>query len=189
MLHLGGMKAKAAMFALTLLTAACAGQDWTDPPTVEEDAEVAQTLAEIQRADPSVKRLMDEAHGYVVFPSIAKGGLLVGAAHGTGWAYEQGELVGKAEMTQMSVGAQAGGQAYGELLLFRDATAMDAFKTGNTELGAEISAVVLKSKSAANAGYDPSGVAVFLLPKGGVMAEASVGGQKFSFEPLEPTGM
>jgi lipid-binding SYLF domain-containing protein len=178
------------ILALSVATTSCASQELNaaPPPSTEEQAGIEQTIAELKRIDPDIQRFFDEAHGYAVFPDIAKGGLLIGGAGGDGWVYEQGRLVGMTEMTQLSIGAQAGGQSYAEVIFFRDATAMNAFKAGDLELGAEVTAVVLEERASRNAGYDPSGMAVFILPKGGVMAEASVGGQKFSFEPVEGAG-
>lgn len=144
-----------------------------------------EALADIRRTDPSIERFFGEAYGYAIFPSVGKGGLVVGGASGDGWVFEQGRLVGRSELGQLTVGAQAGGQSYAELIFFRDKAALDAFKTGDTELGAEVSAVALKSQASANAGYDKSGMAIFIMGKGGLMAEASVGGQKFDYEPLE----
>jgi lipid-binding SYLF domain-containing protein len=180
------MRAKSMMVALSLSLAACAGQEWTtsEPPTAEEDAKVDKTISAFLNEDPGIKNFFDESHGYVVFPDVGRGGLVVGGAHGTGWVYERGRLIGRASMTQLSVGAQAGGAAYSEIIFFRDANTMDAFKAGKLELGATVSAVIVKRGAAASTGYDPSGVAVFVRPLGGAMAEASVGGQKFELEPL-----
>lgn len=179
------MRTKPLLLALSLLMAACTGQDVAENPDAEEMANIDSTLAEFKSVDPDLQRFFDGAYGYAVFPSVGKGGLGIGAAKGTGYVYEQGKLVGEAVLTQLTVGAQAGGQAYAELIFFRDPTAFNKFKAGNTELGAEVTAVVLKERASKDAGYDPFGMAIFVLPKGGLMAEASIGGQKFSYEPFE----
>ncbi|NUP10492.1 MAG: hypothetical protein HOW73_30960 [Polyangiaceae bacterium] len=181
------MNARSTIFALALAMAACAGQDFTEPPTVEEEADIAQTVSDFKRASPDIQKFFDEAHAYAIFPSVGRGGLGIGGARGTGWVFENGEVIGSTTMNMLTVGAQAGGQAYAEILFFKDADALSSFKAGRTELGAEATAVVLKQKATAEAGYNTAGIAVFVLPKGGAMAEASVGGQKFSFEPLEGT--
>jgi len=143
---------------------------------------VQEAKAEFLKSDPSLQAIFDKAAGYVIFPSIAKGALGVGAATGTGQVYEKGKAVGQAAMTQVTIGFQAGGQAYSELILFEDQTALDNFKKGNAELSAQASAVAVTAGAAANAKYE-KGLMVLTMTKGGLMYEASVGGQKFSYTP------
>ena len=100
-----------------------------------------------------------------------------------GEVYEQGVLIGTSSLTQLTIGWQLGGQAYSELVFFKDKAALDDFKRGNFELGAQASAVAATAGASADASYD-NGVAIFTLAKGGLMYEASIGGQKFSFEPI-----
>ncbi len=176
--------------ALALSVAGCAGQDMTaDQPDEEEiregEAEVKQTIAMFVKTDPSMKQFMDSAYGYAIFPSVTKGGLIVGGTVGDGWVYERGRLVGEAELQKVSVGAQAGGENYSEIIFFKDQNAMNTFKQGDFELGADLNAVVNKQDAAARAGYT-KGIAVFVMSKGGLMAEASVGGQKLNFSPITP---
>jgi lipid-binding SYLF domain-containing protein len=180
------MKAKPTMFALFFLAASCTGQEWnvSEPPTTQERSEVDETISNIKAADPSIKTFFDQAYGYVVFPDVGTGGLIVGGTHGNGWAYEQGRLIGKASITKVSVGAQAGGENYSEIMFFKDANALNTFKNGKLDLGADAKAVMIKTGAATSAGYNPAGVAVFTQTKGGAMAEASVGGQQFSYEPI-----
>jgi lipid-binding SYLF domain-containing protein len=141
-----------------------------------------EAKAEFLKSDTSLKPVFDKAAGYVIFPSVAKGALGVGAATGTGQVYEKDKAVGQAAMTQVTVGFQAGGQAYSELILFEDQTALDNFKKGNFELSAQASAVAVTAGAAANAKYE-KGLMVLTMAKGGLMYEASVGGQKFSYTP------
>jgi len=98
--------------------------------------------------------------------------------------YEKGKAVGKTSLSQATIGAQVGGQAYIEIIFFENAEALAAFKKGEWAMAAQVSAVAVKAGAAKNASYE-HGVAVFTLIKGGAMAEASVGGQKFSYEPLD----
>lgn len=159
----------------------------TQPTTAtEKDAFNKETEAAIVRLkakDPGLKKWFDEqSYGYVVFPSIGKGGLVVGAAHGRGQVYEQGRHIGYAQLKQGTVGFQAGGQAYIEVIFFEDETALKAFKEGNWEMGAQVSAVAAKRGASSSADYT-KGVCVFTLAEGGLMAEASVGGQKFRYVP------
>jgi len=137
----------------------------------------------IKKADPGQEKFIDHAAGYAVFPSVAKGGLVVGGAGGAGFLFVNGKAVGKTTLSQVTVGAQVGGQAYYEIIYFETAEAVAAFKKGQWTMAAQVSAVALSSGASANAKYK-EGVAVFTLTKGGAMAEASIGGQKFSYEPM-----
>lgn len=141
--------------------------------------------------------------GYAIFPTVAKGGLGVGAAHGKGRVYDKdGKHIGDSSLTQVSVGAQAGGQAYSEIVFFQDDMALKTFQRGNFEFGAGVQAVAITASAgaqtttagtsasasgsqqeAAAAGVYHNGMAVFTLPKGGAMVSAVVGGQKFSYKP------
>lgn len=144
-----------------------------------------------------------KSYGYAVFPTIGKGGLGVGGAHGDGRVYEQGKYVGDTKMTQLSIGFQAGGQAFSEMIFFEDKRSFDEFTSGNFELGANASAVVITAaasgsasgsgttgsasggkKDASTAGGYHKGTAVFVIAKGGLMYEASVSGQKFSYKAV-----
>ncbi|WP_240686592.1 lipid-binding SYLF domain-containing protein [Algoriphagus formosus] len=143
-----------------------------------EDSQEAK--AEFLEDDPSMSELFENAYGYIILPNVGKGGLGVGGAAGNGVAYEQGEFVGFAKMTQITIGFQAGGQAYSEVVFFEDEESWDRFKTGKIEMAAQVSAVAAASGASANAKY-VDGVAVFTRTKGGLMYEASVGGQQFKF--------
>ena len=148
-----------------------------------------QALTNFKKTDSSLQNSISDAAGYAIFPDVGKGGLVVGGAHGKGLVYEKTNLVGQATMTQASVGAQIGGQTFAQLILFETPAALEDFKSGKFEMSAEVSAVAIKEGASAAAKYK-NGVAVFTLPKKGLMASASVGGQKFKFEPinLAPTG-
>jgi len=145
------------------------------------------------------------SYGYAVFPTIGKGGLVVGGARGTGRVYRQGTYAGDSTMTQVSVGLQAGGQAYSQMLFFEDQRAFDEFTHDNFEFGADIGAIAITASASAKAGTTGTGAAasggkkdatttggyrkgfaVFTIAKGGAMAEMSVAGQKFSFKPAKP---
>lgn len=142
------------------------------------------------------------SYGYAVFPTIGKGGLVVGAAHGNGRVYVRGKYVGDTSMTQISVGLQAGGQAYSEIIFFKDERAFQEFTKGNFEFGADVSAVAITAGASgsvgttgANAGASGTkdnakttgdyykGMAVFTIVKGGAMYQAAVASQKFSYTP------
>jgi lipid-binding SYLF domain-containing protein len=146
--------------------------------------ETDQAIAAIKKADPGMKKFFSKAAGYAVFPNVAKGGLVVGGAGGSGYLYEGGKPVGKTGLSQVTIGAQIGGEAYVEVVFFETKEALAAFKKGEWAMAAQVSAVMVKSGASADAKYK-DGVAVFTMMKGGAMAEASVGGQKFSYEPLD----
>lgn len=147
-----------------------------------------QAISDFQNTDPSLSTFMQNSAGYAVFPNVGKGGFIVGGARGKGLLYEKGAVSGRTTMTQASIGAQAGGQNFAEIILFENPTAVADFKNGNFALGADVSAVAA-SQGAAKSAKFTRGVAVFTLPKSGLMVQASVGGQKFNYEPLiTPTG-
>ena len=148
------------------------------------DQEVAATITAFKNQDPSIETFVDKAYGYAVFPTVGKGGFLVGGAYGTGNVYEKGGLIGNASITQVTIGLQAGGQAYSEIIFFKDKKALNNFKSGKCKFGAQASAVAATAGAAANADYS-EGVAIFTLAKGGLMGEASIGGQNFKFTPLK----
>jgi lipid-binding SYLF domain-containing protein len=144
-------------------------------------SDVEKTIAKYKEKDPLIAAWFDKAHGYAVFPSIVKGGMVVGGARGKGLVYEQGAQVGKATVTQGSVGFQLGGQTFSEVIFFKDKTALDDFTRGNFEFEAGVSAVAIKAGVSKGLAYN-KGVAVVTATEAGLMYEASVGGQKFSFE-------
>jgi lipid-binding SYLF domain-containing protein len=143
----------------------------------------------------------NNSYGYAVFPNIAKGGLGVGAAHGKGRVYQQGKYVGDTSMTQVSIGLQAGGQAYSQIIFMEDKRSFDEFTSGNFGFDASVGAVAITASASASAstqgggtstsagkndattqGKYHKGMAVFTVVKGGAMYEASVAGQKFSYK-------
>lgn len=167
----------------TAMAAGCAGWDPNRPGNAENEEQEAQvTIARFRAEDPGLKRFFDNAAGYAVFPTIGKGAIGVGGAHGDGRVYRGGQFVGAASMTQFTIGFQWGGQAYSEIIFFKDQRALNDFMQSNFEFGAQASAVAATLGASADAAYE-KGVAVFTMTKGGLMYEASVGGQKFKFYP------
>ncbi|MBK9063005.1 MAG: lipid-binding SYLF domain-containing protein [Acidobacteria bacterium] len=161
----------------------------------------AETIKVFKDAGES-GQFFDKSYGYAVFANVGKGGLGVGAAHGTGRVYEKGKVVGDVKMNQVSIGAQLGGQSYSEIIFFEDKRAFDEFTSGSFEFGAEVSAVAITAGASASAGSGGSkagasggkhdattaggyhkGIAVFTVAKGGLMYQAAVGGQKFKYTP------
>jgi lipid-binding SYLF domain-containing protein len=160
----------------------CAG--WRPNQAEEERRDAEDTIQSFREKDPNIDEFFNEAYGYVVFPTVGKGAIGVGGAYGRGRVFERGSFIGKSELYQVTVGFQWGGQAYSEIIFFKDEEALDRFKGGNLELSAQASAVAVTAGAAATAAYE-DGVAVFTLAKGGLMYEASIGGQTFTFEEGE----
>ena len=142
------------------------------------------------------------AYGYAVFPTIGKGGVGIGGAYGKGRVYEKGKYIGDTSMTQVTIGLQLGGQAYSEMIFFEDERSLKEFTGGNFEFGAEASAIAITASANASAGTTGAsagasggkkdaktagkyykGTATFTVAKGGLMYEASIGGQKFKYKP------
>jgi lipid-binding SYLF domain-containing protein len=169
----------------SMLTAGCSGYRESggsaDPATyLSEQSQSA--IAAFKAADPTMAKFFDTAHAYAVFPEIAKGGFIAGAASGEGVVYRGGSVVGFAKMTQVTVGAQVGGQAYSQIVFMQDAATFERFTQNRTDFAATASGVIAKAGGAAANDYN-QGVAVFVRPLGGAMAEAAIGGQKYTYRP------
>jgi lipid-binding SYLF domain-containing protein len=153
------------------------------PPAAWAQADVPPVIAKFKAKDPGIEKIFSDAVGYAVFPTVGKGGLGIGGARGKGWVYQAGGLIGRSTLTQVSIGFQFGGQAYSEIVFFQTRQALDNFKLGHLKLDAQASAVALTARASADLAYR-DGVAIVTMAKGGLMYEASVGGQKFSFTPV-----
>lgn len=164
-----------------LLLSGCASVPSED--RIVREAEVA--LVRFLEKDPDLQRWLDNAYGYAVFPEINKGGLGVGGAFGHGIVYEQGALIGRASVSQATIGAQIGVQAFSQVIFFKDEPALRTFQRGNFEFSAQATAVAAASGVASTTNYE-GGVAVFISTRSGLMAEATVGGQKFSYSAFMP---
>ncbi len=158
----------------------------TDEAKADMSDDVQATLNRFERADSGLNEFLNNSAGYVVFPSVGKGGLGVGGAFGRGQVFEKGQPTGYAKLTQASIGLQAGGQEYSELIVFGDPDALAKFKAQKFEFGANASAVAMKSGAASAASFR-DGVAVFTEVKGGLMADLSMTGQKLTYSPTEIT--
>ena len=138
-------------------------------------------VQQMRTADPALGALVQKGYGYALFPDVGKGGLGVGGAYGRGVVYERGQHIGYSDLTQGTVGVQAGGQSFSELLVFETKAALERFTAGQVGFTADASAVVLKSGAATQANF-VDGVAVVVQPISGVMVEAAIGGQKFTYQ-------
>ena len=146
------------------------------------ELDVARAIVAIKSADPGIETFFENAAGYAVFPSIGKGGFVVGGAYGKGLVIVNEQVDGHTTMSQATVGLQLGAQKYAQFIFFRDQVALEHFKRGNFEFGAQASAVAITRGASADANYD-KGVVIFTQAGGGLMVEGSVGGQKFTYEP------
>ena len=175
------MKITKILIAVFGLALAASANAW-DPDDVEKrNADAQEAKAALLEKDPDMQRFFDSAVGYVIIPTVGKGGIGIGGARGKGLLFEKGEITAEVTLTQLTIGFQWGGQAYSEFIFFKDDVALADFKRGNYELGAQASAVAVTAGASADAEYS-SGVAIFTQAKGGLMYEASVGGQKFKVE-------
>ncbi len=169
------------LITLSLISANIYAQDWK--PNVDDKLElsVAQAIIKANESDPTLSMWFESAYAYAVFPKVGKGGFIVGGAGGKGLVIHGTTTVGETSLSQVTIGAQIGGQVYAQYIMFKDKTAFDHFTRGNFEMGAQVSAVAITLGASKDAGYD-GGVAVFTLADGGLMLEASVGGQKFKYK-------
>lgn len=187
------MKLKMHWYIILLFFALPLSQAWAD--------EYQDTVKVFKDAGES-GNFFNNSHGYAVFPSIGKGGVGIGGAHGKGRVYSGGKHIGDTSMTQLTIGFQLGGQVFSQIIFFEDKRALDEFTSGNFEFGAQVAAVAITAgvsaaattagssagasggkKDATTAGKYNKGMAIFTVAKGGLMYEASVGGQKFSYTP------
>ncbi len=166
-----------AVFSITG-SAAFADRDERLKETSEE------AIVILKDADSKLEGWFEDSYGYAIFPNVGKAGIGIGGAHGKGEVYEQGEFIGEARLSQGSFGFQLGVQMYSEVIFFKEKANLQNFKESRFTLSAQITAVAAAEGAAANAKYEYD-VAVFTVAKGGLMYEASVGGQKFKFIPQD----
>jgi len=157
---------------------------------------------EVYKKSESVQPFFKSAYGYAVFPTVGKGGIVIGGAYGKGQVYRGGKVTGETSLIKATIGFQLGGQAFSEMIFFEDKRAYDDFTSGNFEFDASASAVAITAGAQAKAGTEGStasatagpatgkqagssyrkGMATFVHIKGGLMYEAAIGGQKFDFK-------
>ncbi len=181
------MKLTSLLTTFAVLAALCLpllGADNAEEEFARLKNETTETIDLFKKLDPTMKKFFDQSAGYVVFPGIGKGGFVIGGAHGKGLVFEKDKLIGQASVSQITVGAQIGGQVLREIVFFETKEALARFKEGNVKFSAQVSAVAAAEGAGEKARYEEN-VAVFTRPKEGLMAEASIGGQKFKFTPLK----
>ncbi|MBX3357903.1 MAG: lipid-binding SYLF domain-containing protein [Phycisphaeraceae bacterium] len=177
--------ARAAITGLLIWSVAvpgCATAPGTEKERVSLANSAADALARMKFEDTGLDAFIKKSYGYAIFPAVGKGALGIGGAYGRGEVYELGQMVGYCDLTQATLGLQAGGQEYSELICFENRNALDRFREGQFAFSANASATALRSGAAATAKF-ADGVAVFTYVSAGLMFEASIGGQQFSFQP------
>jgi lipid-binding SYLF domain-containing protein len=176
---------------------------FSTPAAAAEVEDYSRTIS-VFEASPAVKKFFENSYGFAVFPTIGKGGWVIGGSFGRGQVYRGGQVTGKVTVVEGSIGFQLGGKAFSEIIFFQDKRAYEEFISGSFEFGATAQAIVITAGLEAKAGTTGAtaaatagprtgvqaeidyvnGMAVFVHSKGGLMYEASIGGQKFNFEPL-----
>lgn len=181
------MKAKYSIMMLVIASMGLAACDATPSNSTKKTLlreESRGVLDQFRTTDPSIDRFIQTAAGYAVFPSITTGAFIVGGSYGRGEVYERGgKFIGYADVTQGSIGAQIGGQSFSQLIFFENTAALAAFKSGEFAFDARASAIAAANGAASTADYR-NGTLVFTLSQSGLMAQAAVGGQKFSFQAV-----
>lgn len=179
----------AAIAGMVLFLPASPATAMAQEPAAEEiehgqtpSKDVQATIEDFLKVDPRVESFIETSAGYAVFPTVGKAAFLVGGAHGNGELILAGSAVGKTEITEVSVGLQAGGQSFSEIIFFETEADIDRFTDGKLEFSSGFSAVAVSGGATDKPPYR-EGVVVFTHTKGGLMAEMSVGGQKFKYEP------
>ena len=170
-----------ALITLCVVLTSTITQAWSPDSSDKLELSVAKAIINAKEKDPALEKWFDEAYAYAVYPNVGKGGICIGGAHGKGIVIRGDETVAESSLSQLTIGFQLGGQVYAEFIMFKDQTAFDHFARGNFEMGAQVSAVAVTLGASADANYD-GGVAVFTIAEGGLMYEASVGGQKFKYK-------
>lgn len=180
-----------------------AGFSLTNLSTAAEIEDYSSTINTFKQS-PQVQPFFNDAYGYAVFPTIGKGGLGIGGAYGKGQVYQKNRPTGIAKLYKVSIGWQAGGQAFSQIIFFQDKRAYNEFTSGEFAFDAQASAVAITAGAQAKAGTGGAtasasagpktarqaaisyyrGMAIFVHPIGGLMIEAAVAGQKFSFTPF-----
>ena len=174
---------KAMLSLITFALLATSASLWAFEPDTSDELQlaVAKAILDIKNTDPGIEKFFNDSAGYAVFAKVGKGGIGIGGAHGKGLVIVDDKAIANTALSQLTIGFQLGGQVYAQFIFFEDETALGHFQRGNFEMGAQASAVAVTLGASADANYD-SGVAVFTNVGGGLMYEATISGQKFSYD-------
>lgn len=171
---------KPVLILLLLVFASCGSAKKTGDDLI---ADARQERATMQQDHPEITKLFQNSTAYAIFPNVGKGAYVIGGASGNGVVYQNGNVIGYADLKQVDIGLQVGGKSFVEVLFFENQAALDQFKSGSYELSANASAVILDKGASVDVEFQ-DGVAIVTKPKEGLMAGISVGGQRFSFQPV-----
>jgi lipid-binding SYLF domain-containing protein len=177
------VSAVAILIASAVVSGGCSTAPKTEVDRTALKASAQDTIKLYKFTDPGLEEHFTKSSGYAVFPKVTKGGAGLGGAHGYGVVYQDHKPVGWCDLSQGTIGLQLGGQSFSELIFFEDGYALERFKRGEFAMAANASAVASADGAAATAKFN-GGVLVFTMAKGGLMLEAAVGGQNFSYEPM-----
>ncbi len=172
---------RTATVLLVLVLTACGSAKKTSDDLITD---ASQEKAMIEREHPMMAEYFNSAEGYAIFPNVGKGAYIIGGASGNGVVYDNGNLIGYADLKQVDIGLQLGGKAFVEVLFFETEEALQRFKDGSHEVSANASAVILDKGFSEDLEFQ-DGVAIVTVPKGGAMAGISVGGQRFEYTPIQ----
>jgi lipid-binding SYLF domain-containing protein len=169
---------------IALVTVACGGSKDgakdAQSAKAERNPDVNETIARFKAKDPTIEPLFGKSAGYFIVPTVGEGAFIIGGGHGKGEAFEAGAYIGQISVSEMSIGAQVGGQSYSELVFFEKEVDIRKLKEGSFAFNAEVTAIAA-DKGAAQNGTFKDGTMAFILPKKGLMASAAIGGQKIDF--------
>jgi lipid-binding SYLF domain-containing protein len=171
------------LLAGMLVLAGCTTVPQTYEAKAVQSAQITETIAVFKEKDPEIQRFFDSSYGYAVLPKVAKGAFWLGGAYGKGQVYEKGKMVGFCDMKQATLGLSFGGEYFREIIFFRDKVDLDKFRSEEYTFSAQATGVAATAGAAAKADYK-AGMVVFITTDKGLMVDASLGGQKFTYVPL-----
>jgi lipid-binding SYLF domain-containing protein len=169
-------------FVFALMVGGCAVAPEKPADKAVLTSESGEAVAIMKAKDPSIQKFFDKSYAYAVLPKIFKGAFIAGVAGGKGEVYAKSEMIGYCNMSQVSGGFSFGGEFYREIIFFRDKEDLDRFRSGEYTFSAQVTGVVITAGVAAKKDYK-AGMAVFIMADAGLMVDASLGGQKFNYEP------
>jgi len=151
-------------------------------PDLVEDANMA--LSEMIKKQPKLQSFKDKSYGYAIFPKVTKGAIGIGGAGGKGIVYKNHVPTGQSSLSQATIGFQLGGQQYKEVIFFENEAAYQKFTNEKVKFDGQASAVAITEGASVDVTWK-NGMAIFTQTNGGLMFEASIGGQHFSYKAKE----
>ncbi len=143
-------------------------------------ADVMATLELLKQKHPEAKKVLKEATGFAVIPSIGRASLVLGGAYGLGEVFEAEKVIGYAAIVELTIGVQVGGTTFHEIVVFHDKGSLDRFKAGKYAFAADAGVEIVKAGAQAGHGFGASS-SIYILSDGGMLLDLAIGGQKFIF--------